>query len=242
MRVLRYGDDALLVEVDDLDEVRRVDLALRAARSHAPHEHAPYEHGAATLAHVVDLVPAARSVLLRVDARGDLDALAREVTRLVTDSTTSSSAGASPESTAPTSTAPTSTARPDAAGVVELPVVYDGIDLREVAELTGLAVGDVVRRHTAALYTVAFGGFMPGFAYLVGLDPSLRVPRRDTPRERVPAGSVAIADTFSAVYPRATPGGWRLLGRCATTLFDVDRDPPALLTPGTAVRFVPVTP
>ena len=95
----------------------------------------------------------------------------------------------------------------------------------------------MVARHTGALYTVAFGGFMPGFAYLVGLDPLLRVPRLDSPRERVPAGSVAIADEFSAVYPAATPGGWRLLGRCDVELFDVDRETPALLQPGTRVRF-----
>ena len=118
-----------------------------------------------------------------------------------------------------------------------LAVDYDGPDLADVARLTGLTVDEVVARHTGARYTVAFGGFMAGFAYLVGLDPALRVPRLDSPRERVPAGSVAIADEFSAVYPAATPGGWRLLGRCEQTLFDVDREPPALLQPGTRVRF-----
>ena len=122
--------------------------------------------------------------------------------------------------------------------LVTLEVVYDGEDLADVAGLTGLAVADVIARHTAPLYTVAFGGFMPGFGYLTGLDPALRVPRLASPRQKVPAGSVAIADEFSAVYPAATPGGWRLLGRCDVTLFDVDRDPPALLSPGTRVRFV----
>ncbi|HYQ75686.1 5-oxoprolinase/urea amidolyase family protein, partial [Cellulomonas sp.] len=120
-----------------------------------------------------------------------------------------------------------------------IPVRYDGPDLAEVARLTGLDEREVVRRHAAAEYTVAFGGFMPGFAYLTGLDPALHVPRRATPRERVPAGSVAVAGEFAAVYPAATPGGWMLLGTCDVPLFDVDRDPPALLRPGARVRFVP---
>jgi len=121
---------------------------------------------------------------------------------------------------------------------VVLEVAYDGDDLDDVAELTGLSVQEVVGRHLAAEYTVAFGGFMPGFAYLTGLDPVLRVPRLDTPRQKVPPGSVAIADEFTAVYPAATPGGWRLLGRCGARLFDVERDPPALLAAGMRVRFV----
>jgi KipI family sensor histidine kinase inhibitor len=121
---------------------------------------------------------------------------------------------------------------------VLLPVRYDGPDLDEVAALTGLSPQEVAARHLAGRYTVAFGGFMPGFAYLTGLDPALRVPRRDSPRPRVPAGAVAVAGDLAAVYPAATPGGWRLLGTCDTPLFDVDRTPPALLTPGTPVRFV----
>ncbi|VTR78622.1 KipI antagonist [Cellulomonas hominis] len=119
-----------------------------------------------------------------------------------------------------------------------LPVRYDGADLAEVARTTGLDEAEVVRRHGAATYTVAFGGFMPGFAYLTGLDPALHVPRRSSPRERVPEGSVAIAGEFAAVYPAATPGGWMLLGTCDVPLFDARRDPPALLRPGTRVRFV----
>ncbi len=91
--------------------------------------------------------------------------------------------------------------------------------------------------HSGAGYTVRFCGFAPGFAYLDGLDPRLHVPRRDDPRTSIPAGSVAIAGEFAGVYPRASPGGWRLLGRTDASLWDVDRDPPALLTPGTRVRF-----
>lgn len=116
-------------------------------------------------------------------------------------------------------------------------VRYDGDDLHDVAEATGLSVAEVVRRHSAAAYTVAFCGFAPGFAYLRGLDPVLTVPRLATPRVRVPAGSVAIADTWSAVYPRESPGGWRLLGRTDAVLWDLARPSPALLVPGARVRF-----
>ncbi len=121
--------------------------------------------------------------------------------------------------------------------VVRIPVVYDGEDLAEVADRCG--VENVVGLHAGATYTVAFCGFAPGFAYLTGLPTALRLPRRATPRPRVPAGSVAIAGDLAAVYPTASPGGWHLLGRTDLTLFDVDRDPPALLGPGTVVRFVP---
>jgi KipI family sensor histidine kinase inhibitor len=122
---------------------------------------------------------------------------------------------------------------------IEIPVVYDGPDLAEVAELAGLREAEVVERHAAATYAVAFTGFAPGFGYLTGLDPALRLPRRKTPRERVPAGSVAIAGEYAGVYPRESPGGWRLLGRTDAALWDLDRDPPALLRPGVRVRFVP---
>ncbi|GAA0327500.1 5-oxoprolinase subunit PxpB [Actinoallomurus spadix] len=117
------------------------------------------------------------------------------------------------------------------------PVVYDGADLDEVAALTGLSRDAVVARHVSAEYVVAYLGFSPGFGYLTGLDETLHVPRRDSPRTAVPAGSVAIAGPYGAVYPTASPGGWRLLGRTTMTLWDVDRDPPSLLQPGTRVRF-----
>ena len=120
---------------------------------------------------------------------------------------------------------------------VEIPVRYDGEDLPEVAGLTGLAPDEVVRRHTAPEYTVAFLGFSPGFPYLVGLDPALEVPRRDTPRTSIPAGSVGLAGNQTGIYPTATPGGWQLIGRTEVTLFDPARDPPALLAPGTRLRF-----
>lgn len=122
-------------------------------------------------------------------------------------------------------------------GLLELPVYYDGEDLAEVAGLLGRTVRELIEMHTDTEFTVAFCGFAPGFGYLTGLPPDYRVPRRSSPRTRVPAGSVALADEFTGVYPRDSPGGWQLIGRTDTVVFDLDRDPPALLTPGTRVRF-----
>ena len=116
-------------------------------------------------------------------------------------------------------------------------VVYDGADLADVAQHTGLTVAAVVDAHVATPWRVGFGGFAPGFAYLVGGDPRLAVPRRAEPRTRVPAGSVGLAGEFSGVYPRESPGGWQLIGRTDAVLWDIDRTPPALLRPGMWVRF-----
>jgi KipI family sensor histidine kinase inhibitor len=121
---------------------------------------------------------------------------------------------------------------------VEIPVRYDGPDLDEVAASTGLSPEDVAARHLGVEYVVGFLGFAPGFAYLLGGDERLRVERRAEPRERVPAGSVALAGPYSGIYPRESPGGWQLIGSTATVLFDATRDPPALLSPGDRVRFV----
>jgi KipI family sensor histidine kinase inhibitor len=126
------------------------------------------------------------------------------------------------------------------ARTVTVPVSYDGPDLAHVAAATGLTEEEVVARHAAARYTVAFMGFAPGFAYLLGGDPRLAVARRDAPRERVPPGAVAVAGPYSAVYPSASPGGWQLLGTTALRVWDVERDPPALLVPGDAVVFEPL--
>jgi len=133
-------------------------------------------------------------------------------------------------------TSPANPVRPGDADVV-IDVVYDGADLAEVAALAGMGTGDVVTAHTGTLWRVGFGGFAPGFAYLVDGDPRLSVPRRDEPRTRVPAGSVALAGEFSGVYPRESPGGWRLIGHTDAVLWDVDRSQPALLMPGMWVRF-----
>lgn len=128
-------------------------------------------------------------------------------------------------------------AEPPSGEVVEVPVVYDGEDLDLVAELWGTDRAGVVARHQGTELVSAFCGFAPGFAYLAGLPEELAVPRLPSPRPRVPAGSVALADRWCAVYPGASPGGWRLIGRTDLRLWDVDRDRPALLAPGTRVRF-----
>lgn len=121
---------------------------------------------------------------------------------------------------------------------VELPARFDGEDLPGVAAETGLSPDEIVRMMLATTFTVAFCGFAPGFAYLTGLPARLHVPRRTRPRPRVPAGSIAIASGYAAVYPTPSPGGWHLLGTSTALLFDPEAQAPALLSPGTRVRFV----
>ncbi|MGY1619276.1 allophanate hydrolase subunit 1 [Geodermatophilus sp. SYSU D00691] len=199
--VLPCGDRALLVEVAGAAEVTAVRRALAA-------EPLPGQ---------VDLVPAARTVLVLLD-RAPADTDAARLRRLPLTGDAGAAAGRE----------------------VELPVVFDGPDLDDVAELTGRPVRRLVEELTAAELTVAFGGFAPGFGYLTGLPEHLHVPRRSTPRTRVPAGAVGLAGPFAGAYPRASPGGWQLVGRTDAVLFDVDRDPPALLAPGTRVRLTEV--
>ncbi|MEA2281332.1 MAG: hypothetical protein QOK21_1939 [Solirubrobacteraceae bacterium] len=200
VRLLPCGPRAILAEVADLSAVLGLHAALEAA----------------ALDGVVELVPAARTVLVAFDPAGtDADRVGAAVSALAWEPG----------------------ARSDGA-LVEVPVVYDGEDLGDVAALAGMSREEVVRRHLEGEYVAAFCGFAPGFAYLDGLDGALRVPRRATPRTRVPAGAVAIADRFAAVYPRESPGGWQLLGRTSLALWDVDAEPPARLVPGTRVRFV----
>lgn len=216
VRLLPCGDAALLVELDRLEDV----LALHAALEADPVDG------------VDDVVPAARTLLLRLDpARTTLRDVAARLTR----------------------TALADRPRADhhdhrnhdhgargANEVVELPVRYDGPDLDEIAAITGLGREGVVAAHTAATWTVAFCGFAPGFGYLVGDEPRLAVPRREVPRTRVPSGAVGLAGEFTGVYPRESPGGWQLLGQTGARVWDLDRDPPALLRPGVHVRFVAV--
>jgi KipI family sensor histidine kinase inhibitor len=169
------------------------------------------------LAAVGDIVPAARTVLLVATPDADLDGLTDTVRRLAARLTT--------------------TAAPAAAAEHTIPVRYDGPDLDEVARLTGLSVRKVVAAHTGTPWRVGFGGFAPGFAYLVGGDPRLAVSRRAEPRPSVPAGAVGLAGDYSGIYPRASPGGWRLIGTTDVVLWDAGRDRPALLEPGDIVRF-----
>ncbi|MFF1878171.1 allophanate hydrolase subunit 1 [Leifsonia sp. NPDC058230] len=166
---------------------------------------------------VVDLVPAARTIGLTVDPA--------VLPLSVAHGWLMQTGAAGPTITSARST-------------VELPVRYDGEDLAEVAALLGMPVADVVALHTSSEWRVAFCGFAPGFGYLVTDHDRLTVPRRQTPRTAVPAGSVALAAEFSGVYPRSSPGGWQLIGSTDALLWDPAADPPALLAPGTTVRFV----
>ena len=209
--VLPMGDAALLLETDDIDSV----LALAAVL-------APMARtGEGIWADVDDLVPAARTLLVVARPTTDLDELARVLVRAARGASTR---------------AATSEQR-----VLEIPVVYDGPDLDDVAVLTGLTPHEVVAAHTGTAWRVGFGGFAPGFAYLVGGDPRLTVARRDEPRTKVPAGSVGLAGEFSGIYPRESPGGWQLVGTTDVVVWDAARQPPALLVPGTTVRFVVAT-
>lgn len=203
MRVLRCGNRATLVELDDLPQV----LGLYASlRSDPP-------------AGSTQVIPAARTVLVGYDpTRTTIKRLTADILDRTADA------------------APHSEQR-----VVEVPVRYDGEDLDDVARLTGLSRGEVVARHRAGEHTVAFCGFSPGFAYITGLDPALHVPRHNSPRTKVPAGAVALADQFTGVYPRTSPGGWRIIGHTELPVWELDRDPPTVLTPGTRVHFVEVS-
>ncbi|WP_144715766.1 allophanate hydrolase subunit 1 [Curtobacterium pusillum] len=121
---------------------------------------------------------------------------------------------------------------------VVIPVTYDGDDLDDVASSTGMSREQLVAWHTGQVWTSAFCGFAPGFSYLTGATTSLDLPRRTTSRTAVPAGAVALAGEFSAVYPRTSPGGWQLIGRTDVAMWSLDRDPPALAPAGTRIRFV----
>jgi len=171
---------------------------------------------------VIDVVPAAKTVLIRCDSA---TALAAAVARISDVSAATSGAVSGGHQDRP---------------LVVIPVRYDGPDLEAVAELTGCTPEEVISWHSTAAYQVAFCGFAPGFGYLRGVPSQLQLPRLSTPRTRVPAGSVAIASEFSAVYPSVSPGGWHLLGVTELDMFDPRREPPALLAPGTTVRFDPV--
>ena len=198
-----YGDRALLLECSGTDEVLAVTERLRDT----------------TPSGVVDIIPAARTVLVTVRDPSATASVRAELAGI--DITTPARS------------------RPEQPTVIDvvIDVVYDGEDISRVAGHLGVTVDEVIEAHTGTPWRVGFSGFAPGFAYLIGGDPLLRVPRHTEPRTRVPAGSVALAGEFSGVYPRESPGGWQLIGRTDAVLWDVDRPQPALLTPGMWVRF-----
>jgi KipI family sensor histidine kinase inhibitor len=200
-----YGNQALLLEFDSTAEVLAWADVLRGA----------------DLLGVLDIVPASRTVLLKLASPRYREVTRQRLGKLRVEGLDVGS----------------STAPPGHRADVVIDVVYNGEDLDEVARLAGMSVDEVVAAHTASPMRVGFGGFAPGFAYLVGGDPRLNVPRRADPRTRVPVGSVGLAGEFSGVYPRVSPGGWQLIGRTDAVLWDIERDPPALLTPGMWVQF-----
>jgi len=205
LRFLPFNNSALLVELPDLEHT----LALLHSLQTDP------------IAGVTELVPAARTILLRFAPQRI--ARARLQTTIAERKINASAA------------------LPERGTAIEIPVRYDGEDLAEVAHTLGLSTQEVIARHTASTWFAAFTGFSPGFAYLAGGDPIFQVPRRATPRTHVPAGAVALAGQFSAVYPRASPGGWQLIGTAQVAMWDVTRTPPALLAAGQPLRFVDVT-
>jgi len=211
-----FGDAALLVTFGDRADPRLTAEAGALARLLDERRSLLPALGRAVPAHATVLVPFDP---LNLDARAAAD-LVRDAVRAMTG-----------------------TSAPDAAGdAIEIPVHYggpDGPDLEEVAERHGMSPADVVELHAGARYRVLFLGFAPGFAYLGGLPDAIATPRRPSPRERVPAGSVGIAGEQTGVYPLSMPGGWNLIGRTDAVLFDPQRVEPALLRPGAPVRFVP---
>lgn len=218
---LPMGDAAVLLEVADSASV----LALHhALRTHLGQGRSP-DAAADPFTDVIDLVPAARTVLLHTHPGVDLRGLGQVAVDLATSLP-------DPETTGDV---------PGAAGI-EIPVTYDGDDLDDVAEATGLSRDKVIEAHTGSTWRVDFFGFSPGFAYLSGGDPRLHVARRGDPRTSVPPGAVALAGGFSAVYPRSSPGGWQLIGRTDAAMWDETADPPSLLQPGSLVRFVQADP
>jgi KipI family sensor histidine kinase inhibitor len=173
-----------------------------------------------TLPGVQEAVPGYATVTLFYDAAAiDYQTLATTVTPMLTPEPTESANGAEHV----------------------IPVRYDGPDLQDVAERTGMTVARVIELHLARVYTVYLIGFVPGFAYLGELDPALELPRRDQPRTRVPAGSVAIAGRQTGIYPLLTAGGWHLIGHTSIPMFDPLANPPATLAAGDRVRFVPAS-
>jgi KipI family sensor histidine kinase inhibitor len=199
--VLDYGDQALMVQCGSTAEVLAWANVLRGAAWPG----------------VIDIVPAARTVLVKLDGPRYQGIIRQRLRKMRVTG----------DEAAPT----------DRSADVVIDVVYDGPDLAEVASHTGLTTAQVINAHIATPWRVGFAGSVPGFAYLVDGGPRLRVPRRSDPRTSVPAGSVGLAGEFSAIYPRRSPGGWQLIGHTDAVLWDIERPDPALLTQGMWVQF-----
>ncbi|MFF2085704.1 allophanate hydrolase subunit 1 [Nocardia sp. NPDC058176] len=219
-RIRPAGDRAMLITLDDPRPVQRLASALRV---HA-------------IAGVQDVLPAAETVLVTMHAVSYGTQVRRELVALLDRLDQEPPQPDSPD---------VSRGTPPEGGldddIVEIPVRYDGTDLPEVARLLDLSVPEVIAAHTGTVWRCAFVGFAPGFGYLTSPDGRLTVPRRAQARTAIPPGAVALAGGYSAVYPRGTPGGWQLIGRTDLRMWVVDRDPPALVRAGSAIRFVELT-
>jgi KipI family sensor histidine kinase inhibitor len=232
------SEDALLLRFGD-----RIDIAINA-RVHA----AAAALHAANLPGIIDIAAAYATLLLRFDPfRPDRDAATEQahqrLSRAVIAVLESGEKPPAPDRQRSDVQQP-DTRIETSHRLIEIPVCYDGEfgpDLAEVAAHARIAAHEVIARHVAATYAVAMLSFAPGFPYLLGLDPALHMPRRATPRTRVPAGSVAIGGAQTGIYPHELPGGWNLIGRTPRVLFEPGRDPPCLLAPGDRVRFRAIT-
>ena len=201
-KVLPSGDSGVLLEFDSLADVLALYTAMAVDRPQG----------------VIDLVPAARTLMLHIDpAVNSVAAVVLAARRI----------------------RPRGEVRVSGS-TIEVPTIYDGDDLESVGKLTGWGADGVIRRHTAEEWTVAFCGFAPGFAYMVSQSGNWDVPRRSSPRTKVPQGAVALAGEFASVYPRESPGGWQLIGTTDFAVFDLECDPPTLFAPGTKVRFLDI--
>lgn len=221
MRFLGVNNSAFLIELADLEETLalfdRLQQEIRRCQKDLQGQENFQDQE--NLQAIVEIIPAARTLLVTFDpSLADENTLETEIAGLKLEK-----------------------GQQKSGKLVEIPVVYDGEDLDDVAAHLKIDREEVIRRHTESHYQVAFCGFAPGFAYLTGGDPLFNVPRRASPRKSIPAGSVALAGKFGGVYPQPSPGGWQLIGRTNVKMFDLDRDPPSLLKPGDRVHFVDVT-
>lgn len=227
MRFLSVNNSAFMIELVDLEEtlalfdrlqqeIRRGEKDLQGKENRQGQENLQVQENFQA---IVEIIPAARTLLVTFDpSLADENTLETQIAGLKLEK-----------------------GQQKSGKLVEIPVVYDGEDLDDVAALLKIDREEIIRRHTESHYQVAFCGFAPGFAYLTGGDPLFNVPRRASPRKSIPAGSVALAGKFGGVYPQPSPGGWQLIGRTDVKMFDLDRDPPSLLKPGDRVHFVDVT-
>ncbi|WP_431953712.1 5-oxoprolinase subunit B family protein [Nocardia lijiangensis] len=211
------GDRALLVAPSDTGLAATLADALR---------------GSAPVG-IQDVLPAAETVLVTLVSAADAESVRREICALLEDAQLEDAQRTADSPDVSRETVPHN----DSPEPIVIPVHYDGADLADVADLLGMTEDEVIAAHTGTVWRCAFVGFAPGFGYLESPDGRLTVPRRDAARTSIPEGAVALAGGYSAVYPRSTPGGWQLIGRTDLPMWDVDRDPPALIRAGGTVRF-----